>query len=150
MQGLFVFVLLALFAIMSVMLVLFGAQMYRGVVERMDANNSKRILYSYVRSMVRAQDSYNSVRVEETGGVTALGLHEMIDGTEYVTWIYEYEGMLNEQFTRADSGLVPDHGVEIIEVQEFIPVLEGNLLTMKLTGQNGETVTVDTSVCCGA
>ena len=150
MQGLFVFVLLALFAMMSVMLVLFGAQMYRGVVDRMDSNNSRRVLYSYVRSMVRSEDAVDSVRVEETGGVTALGLHEMIDDTEYVTWLYEYEGKLYEQFTRAGSELVPDHGVEIIEIKEFTPVLEDNLLTVEMTEPNGEVVIVDTAIRCGA
>ena len=34
MQGVFVFVLLGLFAVMSTLMVLLGAQMYRGTVDR--------------------------------------------------------------------------------------------------------------------
>lgn len=150
MQGLFVFVLLALFAMMSVLLVLFGAQMYRGNVEKMDANDEDRVLFSYVRSMVRAQDSLDSVNIEEHDGTTTLGLHEDISGTEYVTWIYEYDGKLYEQFTRADMDFVPDHGVEITEVREFKPTLDGQLLTVDMVDNAGETVSVQTAVRCGA
>lgn len=150
MQGLFVFVLLALFAMMSVLLVLFGAQMYRGNVEQMDANDDDRVLYSYVRSMVRAQDTLDSVGIEEQDGTTVLGMHEDISGTEYVTWIYEYDGKLYEQFTRADTEFVPDHGVEIIEVREFKPTMEGQLLTVEMVDNSGETVSVQTAVRCGA
>lgn len=150
MQGLFVFVLLALFAMMSVLLVLFGAQMYRGNVEQMDANDADRVLYSYVRSMVRAQDTLDSVNIEEHDGTTVLGMHEDISGTEYVTWIYEYDGKLYEQFTRADSEFFPDHGVEITEVREFKPTMDGQLLTVDMVDNAGETVSVKTAVRCGA
>ncbi|MBQ9063899.1 MAG: DUF4860 domain-containing protein [Blautia sp.] len=148
MQGLFVFVLLALFAMMSVMLVLFGAQMYRGVVDRMDQNNSDRVLFSYVRSMIKAQDSIGSVKVEDAGGITTLALHENIDGTEYVTWLYEYDGKLYEQFTRADTEMLPDHGVEITEIKAFAPKIEGQLVTVDMMDIAGDMIQVTTALRC--
>ena len=150
MQGVFVFLLLALFAMMSVLLVLFGAQMYRGIAERMEQNNDDRVLFSYVRSMVRAEDSYDAVRVEDHGGMKTLGLYENIDGTDYVTWIYEYEGKLLEQFTRADSAMMPDHGVEIMDITEFQPSMDGNLLTVAMFDPEGRDVTVSTALRCGS
>ena len=44
MQGVFVFVLLGLFALMSTLMVLLGAQRYRGTVDRSTANNDDRVL----------------------------------------------------------------------------------------------------------
>jgi len=149
MQGLFVFVLLALFAMMSVLLVLFSAQMYRGIVNRTETTNSERVVFSYVRSMIRAQDSYDSVDVEELDGVTALGLHEDIDGTEYVTWLYEYDGKLYEQFTRADTLFMPDHGVEITEIGEFTPSIDGNVVNVDMVDQSGNALSVSTAIRCG-
>ena len=53
MQGVFVFVLLGLFAVMSTLMVLLGAQMYRNTVDHAEANNEGRLLGAYVRSMIR-------------------------------------------------------------------------------------------------
>ena len=50
-QGVFVFVLLGLFALMATLVVLLGAQMYRGIVDMSTNNANERILTSYVRSM---------------------------------------------------------------------------------------------------
>lgn len=64
MQSVFVFLLLGLFAVMSTLLVLLGAQMYRSTVERSHANNQDRILEAYVRSMLRSGDARGAVGVE--------------------------------------------------------------------------------------
>ena len=47
MQGAFVFVLLGLFALMSTLMVLLGAQMYRATVDHSQQNNQKRLLSAY-------------------------------------------------------------------------------------------------------
>ena len=64
MQGVFVFVLLGLFALMSTLMVLLGAQMYHNTVDLSTANNDGRVLSAYVRSMVRAEDAAQAVTVE--------------------------------------------------------------------------------------
>ena len=107
MQGVFVFVLLGLFALMSTLMVLLGAQMYRGTVDHSERNNDGRVLSAYVRSMVRAEDARGAVSVEEHGDMTALAMREEIDGEDYVTWLYQYEGQLYEQFTDAGRTLTP-------------------------------------------
>ena len=69
MQGVFVFVLLGLFAVMSTLMVLLGAQMYRNTVDHATENNEGRVLGAYVRSMIRAEDAEGSVVVEDYDGV---------------------------------------------------------------------------------
>ena len=56
-SGLFVFLLLGVFGMLSVLMVLFGAQVYRGIVERSEAHGEARVLPAVVRGMVRSGDS---------------------------------------------------------------------------------------------
>ena len=149
MQGVFVFVLLGMFAVMSTLLVLLGAQMYRGTVDRSEADNASRIMFSYVRSMVRAEDAKSSVDIEDHEGVKALTMHEEINGEPYVTWLYSYEGNLYEQFTRADREFSPASGTVICPAGVFEPVLEGNLLTVTMEDEMGEDCSVTVALRCG-
>ena len=83
MQGVFVFVLLGLFAVMSTLMVLLGAQMYRNTVDHATANNEDRIVGAYVRSMIRAQDAADMVVIQDLGGVKALGLRDRLADEAY-------------------------------------------------------------------
>ena len=78
MQGVFVFVLLGLFAVMSTLMVLLGAQMYRNTVDRSTANNEDRVLSAYVRSMIRAEDTHDAMIVGEYDGVKTLAMREVL------------------------------------------------------------------------
>ena len=149
MQGVFVFVLLGMFAVMSALLVLLGAQMYRGTVDKSEADNASRILFSYVRSMVRAEDARSSVDIEDHEGIKVLAMHEEIEGDPYVTWLYSYEGSLYEQFTRANREFSPASGTAICAAGTFEPVLEGNLLTVTMEDEMGEDCSVSVALRCG-
>ena len=148
MQGVFVFVLLGLFAVMSTLMVLLGAQMYRNTVDHAEANNEGRLLGAYVRSMIRAEDSAKSVAVENLDGINALALREEIEGEAYVTWLYCYEGQLYEQFTGADRDFNPASGTAICPASAFRPTLEGGLLTVDMVDGTGEICTVRVALRC--
>ena len=148
MQGAFVFVLLGLFAVMSTLMVLLGAQMYRNTVDHTAANNEGRVLSAYVRSMIRAEDGAQAVAVENYDGVQALALREEIEGEEYVTWLYCHEGQLYEQFTGAGRDFVPQSGTVICPAKRFTPVLNGSLLTVYLLDEAGELSEVRVALRC--
>ena len=150
MQGVFVFVLLGLFAVMSTLMVLLGAQMYRGTVERSELNNDFRVLNAYVRSMARAEDSAGAVAVEDLDGTRALALYEDIEGDSYVTWIYQYEGELYELFTEADSAFDPEDGTAICAANSFDAAVEGNLVRVSMTDADDEPCTVQVALRCAA
>ena len=133
MQGAFIFVLLGLFALMSTLMVLLGAQMYRATVENSEYNNSGRILGAYVRSMVRSMDRADAVSIENLNGVNALSFKETYDDEVYVTWIYQYEGKLYEQFTDLTDDFSPARGTEICPANSFTPSLSDGLLTLNMT-----------------
>ena len=148
MQGAFVFVLLGLFAVMSTLMVLLGAQMYRNTVDHATANNQGRVLSAYVRSMIRAEDGADAVTVEDHDGVQTLALHEEIEGEPYVTWLYCYEGQLYEQFTGAGREFEPESGTAICPAKHFVPKLDGGLLTVFVVNAEDEMSEVRVGLRC--
>ena len=148
MQGVFVFVLLGLFAVMSTLMVLLGAQMYRHTVANASDNNARRVLSAYLRSMVRAEDAFESVKIEDHDGVTALALYEDIDDDPYVTWIYLYDGQVMEQFTSAGYDFDPEDGTPIVAAKAMQPELKDGLLTVRLTNDLDEPSEVQVALRC--
>ena len=148
MQGVFVFVLLGLFAVMSTLMVLLGAQMYRNTVDHSTANNEDRVLSAYVRSMIRAEDTSGAMEIGEYNGVKALAMREDLDGETYVTWLYLYEGQLRELFTDVGYGFNPDSGVVVAPANSFEPSLEGGLLTVRMTDDKDRDCTVRVALRC--
>ena len=148
MQGVFVFVLLGLFAVMSTLMVLLGAQMYRNTVDRSTANNEDRVLSAYVRSMIRAEDTRDAMAVGEYDGVKTLAMREDLDGEPYVTWLYCYDGHMYECFTSDDGTFNPESGTAICPAQRFEPSLENGLLTVDMINGKGEPETVRVALRC--
>ena len=148
MQGAFIFVLLGLFALMSTLMVLLGAQMYRATVDSSELNNEGRLLGAYVRSMVRAMDGTDSVEITQHGDITALGLRDLIDDEVYVTWLYVYEGQLCELFCEREEEFFPERGSEICPAHRFVPSLGDGLLTVKMTDGNDRPCTVNVALRC--
>ena len=148
MQGVFVFVLLGLFAVMSTLMVLLGAQMYRNTVDRSTANNEDRVLSAYVRSMIRAEDTRDAMAVGEYDGVKTLAMREDLDGEPYVSWLYCYDGQMYEYFTSDDGTFNPESGTAICPAQRFEPSLENGLLTVDMINGKGEPETVRVALRC--
>lgn len=148
MQGVFVFVLLGLFAVMSTLMVLMGAQMYRGTVADSGANNENRLLGAYVRSMVRAEEARDAVAIEDRDGMKVIALYEDIEGAHYVTWIYRYDGQLYEQFTEANYEFDPEVGMPICPINSFDPDIENGLLTVRMTDEKDAETIVRVALRC--
>lgn len=148
MQGVFVFVLLGLFAVMSTLMVLLGAQMYRNTVDHATQNNEDRVLSAYVRSMVRAEDAAQSVSIEEHDGIRALSLRESLDGDDFVTMLYCYEDELYEWYTSVGYDFTPQSGTAICPAFSFEPSLDDGLLTVDMTNAKGEAETVRVALRC--
>ena len=142
MQGVFVFVLLGAFAVMSTLMVLLGAQMYHATVGSASANNDDRVLSAYVRSMVRAQDRAGAIRVEELDGLAVLSMTEYYGDDAYVTRLYRYDGSLCEQFTGAEYDFDPALGDAICPAGKFEPELTDGLLTISMTDGEGKDCVV--------
>ncbi|MBQ9300905.1 MAG: DUF4860 domain-containing protein [Clostridia bacterium] len=138
-SGVFVFLLLGVFAVFSTAMVLLSANIYKGTVDRLAAHNGMRIAPVYVRSMLRADDETGSISVREEAGVTAVTMYNNYDGDEYLTRIYCYEGTLREWFSDADREFVPDEGEIVCLCDGLAAGMDSGLLTVNLL--SGDTWT---------
>lgn len=133
----FVFLLLGVFAVFSTLMVLLGAQMYRGTVEQTEQNSERRVMINYVKNVVRSNDGENMVRIDHRNGIDRLVFAYDFDGDMYETMVYCYEGELRELFVRADQEFEPEYGESICRAQAFEPELEDGLLVVRLTDAQG-------------
>ncbi len=140
--GVFVFLLLGIFAVFSTVMVMLGARAYKGTVEQLEAHNGARIAPAYLRSMVRADDERAVISVEETAGVTALTLLNEYDGEAYVTRIYCYEGQLYEWFTEAANEFVPEEGEPVCPCGGMTAEVKDEILSVRLLNGD-EWINVD-------
>ena len=135
-SGVFVFLLLGIFAVFATIMVLLGAKVYRGVTERGNAHLAERVGPAYLRSMLRSTDETGSIRLEELDGVQTISLINVYDGEEYATRMYVYDGMLYEWFTEASAPFNPESGDSVCAADSMTVEAENGLLTIHL--QSGE------------
>lgn len=144
-QTLCILLIFTLFAAASLLLVLIGANVYRGVSARMDENDSIRTSLSYVANKVRTGDETGEIAVEDEGKIRSLVLSSRYDGDVYKTYLYWYRGWLTESFLAADQPFVPGDGEKITRLAGFSVKQTGRLLTVSATPNGGKPISI--SVC---
>ncbi len=146
-SGLFVFLLLGLFAVFATVLALLGVRAYTAAAARTGVHSDARICTAYLRTMLRSEDKAGAISLEtvtgqlpEDGGeaeVDVLALRENYDGDAYVTYLYVWNGSLREWFTDADEPFRPAEGEKICPADALTAELDGSLLSVEI--QSGET-----------
>lgn len=118
---LFVISLFCIFALSAIFLISIGAGIYEKTVMHMEENFSGRTAFAYVTEKIRQADSAGAVEVGEFAGNPALILSQSMEGSDYVTYLYEDEGFLKELFMPKGTSLRlgPEAGQEILAVSEF-------------------------------
>lgn len=138
-SGVFVFLLLGIFAVLSTVMVLMAAKAYRGTVDRSERNNRTRIASSYIRTMLRSDDAEDVLRIEELEGVQTLTLLNDYDGEGYVTRLYVYDGQLREWFSSTDMEFSPHNGEAVCDAEAMHAEINEGLLTVFITENGVET-----------
>lgn len=136
-SGLFVFLLLGVFGVLSVLMVLLSAQAYRGVVQRSEAHAEARILPAILRGALRGGDETGAVRVEQAGDSQILAVYSEYDGEWYVTRLYQAGGTLFSSFTGAENEFDPEDGEALCPALSFAPQILGNSLICQWTDSQG-------------
>lgn len=153
-SGLFVFLLLGLFAVFGTVLTLLGAKAYNEAAARTGMHNSARISSAYIRTMLRADDTEGVFSIasvlgtvtredgsEEDVTLEVLALRDEYDGEAYVTYLYVWDGSLREWFTDAATPFRPAEGEIVCAADAFKAELDGNLLQVELQeGGQSETL----------
>lgn len=147
-SGAFVFLLLGLFALSAALMVLFGAQAYRAVVQRTEMHNDGRILSAYIVNAVQADDASGAVSVREIDGMDVLHVACEFDGEGYGKWIYCDGEFLRELFTADSNGFDPAAGEIVCAAGDMSLSREGNLITAVITDDYGRTHEAQAALRC--
>ena len=140
--GVFVFLLLGVFALFSTMLVLIGAQAYRATTAHSEEHGAARTLYAYVYNTVRGDDVAGIIETREEQGIDVLAVHYEFDDESYIKRVYCWEGNLRELLTSAKAEFTPAAGEVISPLEEFEAKLTNGLLTVDMTDAYGHAQTV--------
>lgn len=141
-EGLLVLVLFGVFAICILAVLLTGADAYKRLVERQQENYAGRTVPQYITTKVRQADAKGAVRLGDFGGVECLELSEYLNGEEYITRIYCYDGFLRELFSAASGEFSPEDGESILEAEQMDFSLENGYLQVVVTTLDGEKTEV--------
>ncbi len=126
--------LFGVFAACVLAVLLTGADAYRRLTQRDQAAFDRRAGAQYVVTKLRQADRAGNVAVEEIEGVRTLVLDA---DTEYITYIYQYDGWLWELYTWCEEPMTPGEGRQLLEAEGFDLSLEEGLLTVRLTTAQG-------------
>jgi len=115
-------ILLAVFAICSVMVLVSGADIYSGIQARDERASDTRTAQAYITARIRSYDAENGIELvpDETGTYTSLMLHETFNGRDFVTWLYVRDGKLCELFMPADAGLGQEDGDPVLPLDHIL------------------------------
>ncbi|MBE5808045.1 MAG: DUF4860 domain-containing protein [Clostridiales bacterium] len=131
-SGVFIFLLLGVFAVFSTVMVVMGAKAYRSTIDRQDMHNADRIAPAYIRSMVRADDERGVLTVEEVDGMQSITMRNTYDEDTYITRIYCCDGKLYEWFSSDDIEFAPAEGEAVCACDGMEASLQDGLLSVKL------------------
>ena len=155
-QNMFVFLLLAVFAICAMLMTALSAQVYRHTVQTSEENNTARIVDAILRNAVRSEDT-GSVCVMEEGGdaesgkaaIPVLAFRNDYDGEVYLRRLYCADGWLWESFTAEEYGFEEGMGESLIPVRSFEPEISGSLLKARVVTPEGAQENVSVYLWAG-
>lgn len=145
-----VFALGGLFALLAIGLALLSSGVYRDVAAAADDHYIHRTALSYLVNQIRRSDALGAVALGTFGEGDALCLTETVDGAEYITLLYCYEGQLRELYMEAGTGLSPEYGVAVLPLSGLDLSLEGSLVRLSVTTEEGLVHSAALSPRCGA
>lgn len=152
MDGVFILLLFAVFAITVVSVLALGANSYKRLVQRDDDAYNRRIITSYVTAKIRNHDENGAIVAggfttpQEEDGIETLHFFQMIDGERFDFRIYFYDGYIYELFTLADNEIEPEAGNRIMEAQGLSFEQTGSLIRITAIDAGGRKGTAAAAI----
>lgn len=140
----FTFVLFAMFLLLSLLIVVIGADGYRKVVDTGESVGAVRTSMGYVAGKVRSNTGAENVELRQYGDLQTLVLTDVIDGITYETVIYFQDGALYETQINADEmSFDPEYGTRLTEIQSFaMSMPEDGMLRLDAQAADGRAQTL--------
>lgn len=111
------------------LLVVFGAQNYRGTAAERSGNMDDRALLAYLSTIARANDRENSLTLRKDsdyGDVLVIA-----DGDSgFAVRLYRADGALVEDYSLADAPLAPESAQHIADTERFEITEDGGLISV--------------------
>lgn len=134
MDLLFSLSLLCVFTACGLMVVFLGIHVYQNTVDDMSDAFATRTAMSYIAKKVRQNDWKDGVSLTEIEGQTALTFTQEKDGEVFCTYIYYYNGYLQELYAKESFSPLLSAGQALIAIDEFTAVQnENGTLTISIT-----------------
>jgi len=138
-RGVFIFALLAAFALLSLVVVIAGARSYRMINATAEKAYISRTGLSYLTGKVRSADEAGMVGVRNENGVDVLTLGGVYGEERYNTYIYCDGSNVCEYFAKVDLPFSPDLGEAVFAAAQLSCLEDGGLLTITLADGAGQT-----------
>lgn len=146
---LFVLTLFAVFAICSMLLIAFGANIYRKTVDNYEEHFNISTSASYITEKVRQSDNSGAMDIIEFGDGNALRISSTYNNIDYYTYIYMDNGYLKELYAKAESKLSPKAGKKLLPIISFsVTDAENGMYRYSITDIYGSTMVVNISSKC--
>lgn len=144
-QTLFVLLIACIFTVISLFLVLLGADAYRNSLQSITVNHQIRATLSYTANQIRSADRAEDVAVNTVDGQQVLRIHSQEASKTGNTYLYFHNGFLMELFTSDEEPFKPEQGEKITEIKQFSVNKNGRVFAISATAFNGKQISV--SVC---
>ena len=142
MDTVFVLILFAVFVITALFISSTGALAYKNAVNQMETRFNRQTCVSYITAKIRANNESGKISIGELNGIKALCITDVFGDEEYVTYIYQYEGMVREMFCNAAISLDPVTGFALTEAKSLDFSMDENMFTITLMDNNNLVTTV--------
>ncbi len=136
-SGVFVFLLLGIFALFATVMVVLGVRAYRETVDRSGMHGNERIAAACIRGKLRGFDETDAIRFETVDGVDTIAIGHTYT---YVTRYYVYNGRLYRLMSDVREAFDPEDGEPLCYVHMpdpdgapiFTATREGTALTVTI------------------
>lgn len=115
----FLLALFVLFAIGSLLIVLFGADAYHKTVKHIDQDYETRILTTYLNEKIRQTSNQAHIYTASHQGVCILVIQDEYKTPDVQTCLYAYKNVLREQTVSSLDQFSFASGDEILKVKQF-------------------------------
>lgn len=107
------------FAASALAVLILSAHAYSSQVQSSNESYKRNTSLSYVGEKIRQNDASGGISVSKLEETPCLVLCSGTQEASYLTYIYEYEGMLKELFIRSDVDARLEDGRDVMEVSDF-------------------------------
>jgi len=137
--GVLLSVLLGLtFALCALFVTLFGADVYASVLDDSSQNDITRTATLYIANKVRQHDADDSISIRSIEGNVALVLEQQVEGETILTYLYLYDGELNEVSVLDGSPVAKSAGQPVLPLSKLsFSYVNPALLRVSLADEKG-------------